>query len=96
MHLPDGSATNDYNYAALGLVFDRLHHSAGVTDAQVAAIDNFFDDLQLDSTADPTVASIRYGELIGQLETSKRWVYTGSVTTPPCARKVFWNVLRTV
>jgi len=25
-----------------------------------------------------------------------RWTYRGSVTTPPCATAVYWNVLRTV
>merc|ERR1719163_748220 len=25
-----------------------------------------------------------------------RWVYKGSVTTPPCARFVYWNVISTI
>jgi carbonic anhydrase len=25
-----------------------------------------------------------------------RWVYRGSVTTPPCTTQVYWNVLRTI
>lgn len=27
---------------------------------------------------------------------NNRWVYKGSVTTPPCAKIVYWNVLRTI
>ena len=30
------------------------------------------------------------------VDKNNRWVYQGSVTTPPCAQKVYWNVLRTV
>ena len=25
-----------------------------------------------------------------------RWVYKGSVTTPPCGQSVYWNVLKTI
>jgi len=27
---------------------------------------------------------------------NNRWVYKGSVTTPPCATNVYWNVLHTI
>jgi len=30
------------------------------------------------------------------LDMQNRWTYRGSVTTPPCAVAVYWNVLRTV
>lgn len=39
---------------------------------------------------------INYGELINNLDTSYRWVYSGSVTTPPCAKSVYWNVVARV
>ena len=29
-------------------------------------------------------------------DTDNRWIYKGSVTTPPCHRFVYWNVLKTV
>ena len=30
------------------------------------------------------------------VNTRDRWVYKGSVTTPPCATYVYWNVLTTI
>jgi carbonic anhydrase len=30
------------------------------------------------------------------VDTRNRWVYKGSVTTPPCATFVYWNVVRDV
>lgn len=40
--------------------------------------------------------SIPYGDLQMMVDTNNRWTYRGSVTTPPCAQNVYWNVLRTV
>ena len=36
---------------------------------------------------------ILYGDLMDIVDTNNRWVYKGSVTTPPCDRYVYWNVL---
>jgi len=33
---------------------------------------------------------------MNMVDTNNRWTYEGSVTTPPCATLVYWNVLRTV
>lgn len=30
------------------------------------------------------------------VDTNNRWIYQGSVTTPPCAENVYWNELRTI
>jgi len=42
------------------------------------------------------VARVPYGKLMMMVDYTNRWVYKGSVTTPPCAKYVFWNVLSTV
>ena len=44
----------------------------------------------------PTSPMINYGELIMSVDTDNRWVYKGSVTTPPCAQTVYWNVVNKV
>ena len=44
----------------------------------------------------PIADEVPYGELMMMVNSKKRWVYKGSVTTPPCAQSVYWNVLKTI
>jgi hypothetical protein len=37
-----------------------------------------------------------YGNVMQLVDNNNRWVYKGSVTTPPCARYVYWNVMSTI
>jgi carbonic anhydrase len=41
----------------------------------------------------PSVNLAAYKNLMVVLDMKNRWVYKGSVTTPPHSRKVNWNVL---
>ena len=43
--------------------------------------------------ANPVVDLVTYGDLMNMVDKKNRWVYQGSVTTPPCAQRVYWNVL---
>jgi carbonic anhydrase len=95
VHLPDKNEQG-FMAAALGIIFDTTNYDPSVTDAQRAAIDKFFDSLMLYDHTNPESKEVAYGELIDALDTDNRWVYKGSVTTPPCARLVYWNVLAQV
>lgn len=99
VHFP-GQPTNNYIAAALGIIFDtKKWDKDRVTPTQIYAIDEFFDSIfeNMDLT-NMTLRpyTVKYGDLLYLLDTDKRWVYTGSVTTPPCLTKVYWNVLRTI
>jgi len=59
-------------------------------------IDTFFETLDWTSKDDPVVNLVTYGDLMSMVDIKNRWVYQGSVTTPPCAQKVYWNVLHSV
>jgi len=42
------------------------------------------------------VPAIPYGKLMEMIEMKNRWVYKGSITTPPCEKFVYWNVATTI
>ena len=63
----------------------------------VNTIDEFFESMQWDETTkNPKVNLVRYGDLMMMAQMKNRWVYKGSVTTPPCDTFVYWNVLKRV
>ena len=84
--------------AAVGIMFSVNDYTAKkLTWAEQRVIDNFFESLQMDTTGSkPIVDQAAYGDLMKMVDFSNRWVYKGSVTTPPCDKLVYWNVLSTV
>jgi carbonic anhydrase len=39
---------------------------------------------------------VSFGDLMTMVDLEDRWVYKGSVTTPPCDSIVYWNVVKRV
>jgi len=81
--------------SAMGVIFDVDEYDKSVTPEQVEIIDNFFKSLKLNLT-EPTTGKIPFGDLMEMLDTSNRWAYKGSLTTPPCSKTVFFNILNKV
>lgn len=103
VHVPDGMTEpgdggNGFIASAMGLVFsaDSTKVTADLTFAQQQVIDIFFDSMKWDVTGSPTADLVAYGSLMEMADFNNRWVYKGSVTTPPCNINVYWNVLSTV
>jgi len=90
-----GTLVDGYIASAMGLIFSVDNYDWSVTDEQREIIDRFFDNMQWEDS-NPIVDEIAYGELMEMANFNKRWVYRGSVTTPPCLTDVYWNVLSTI
>lgn len=83
--------------SVLSILFDSVMYDAGATsEIQRDVIDLFF--AQVSFAADSAlVEEISLGELMSVVDRDSRWVYSGSLTTPPCSQKnVRWNILSKV
>ena len=96
VHYPK-SPEGGFIAAAVGIMFSVNDHNAQLTTEEEDVITAFFDGLKWNDGGDAVVSDmILYGNLMEMVDSNKRWMYKGSVTTPPCATYVYWNVLSTI
>ena len=80
---------------AMGFIFDTTKGATVDADTE-AAIDGFFDSLKLDSGKKQDLGEIKLANMMKYADLQNRWAYKGSLTTPPCTKTVYFNVLRKV
>ena len=84
--------------AAAGIMFSVNDYTAELSAEEENVINAFFDGLKWDDESGDAVVSdmILFGDLMEIINFNKRWMYKGSVTSPPCATYLFWNVPSTI
>lgn len=98
VHVGVGSKAQNKNAfaSAMGIIFDTSK-GAKVDKATEAAIDGFFESLKLsNSNKSNALNEVKLANMMKYADLQNRWAYKGSLTTPPCTKTVFFNVLRTV
>lgn len=83
----------------MGIIFDtdpKKH--AAVNPEVVKAIDDFMDSIKLDvaDSKSLNLPEVKLATLMKYADMNNRWSYKGSLTTPPCSKTVYFNVLRQV
>jgi len=105
VNLPVHGTSNGFIASAMGLMFSVNDYTREMQAWEQEIIDRFFDSLSWETTGTPDeeghgdsikVKEVPYGDLMMMVDMNNRYTYKGSVTTPPCAQNVYWNVLRTV
>ena len=96
VHAPGGANKGGYAGAAMGIMFSVNDATVELDADEQKVIDDFFKSLEWDKTGSVKVSEVPYGDLMMMVDTRNRWVYKGSLTTPPCTTYVYWNVLTTV
>ena len=101
--LAEANETATIKYAGTSVLFSvEAYHKDDVTELQQEVLDTFFTSLSWgdmsssSSKKDYSVDLINFGSVMSAVDSTKRWVYQGSKTTPPCDTGVYWNVLSTV
>jgi len=84
VHYAPKNGNSPFIAAVIGVIFDTVMYDTSIPPSTVATIDAFFDSLELEKLNDPTVAAIPFAKLMNSIDTNNRWVYNGSLTTPPC------------
>ena len=80
---------NEFLYSVIAVIFsvDQPPLDGSEVKKEVSeTIDKFFETLKFDDTSgEVLLEEVNVSELVSALDLQKRWMYKGSLTTPPCS-----------
>ena len=91
--VPIGTITHSVSSVMFSV---NSHTALFCTKECVQAIDNFFDDMQLEKTGNPWVPKVRLADAFSFFDTDNRFAYKGSLTLPPCNNNWLRDVCMTI
>lgn len=91
---------SEFLYSVIAVIFsvDQAPLDGSEIDEDVVeVIDQYFEGLKWEDTSGQVMLEeVNVGTLVEAVDLNKRWMYRGSLTTPPCTQFVLFNVLSTV
>ena len=94
-HIPS-QPLNNYKTAAIRIIFSVEDYNVKLTHNELIIINTFFESLQLDNFKNHVADLITFGDFMNLIDYSFRWVYKGSITTPPCETNVLYNIVSNI
>lgn len=85
-----------FRLGAVAVLFSVENYDKSMTPEQQATFDTFFDDLIAVQGSNSEAEKLSLAATMEALDWGNRYVYKGSMTTPPCEQFVYWNVVRRV
>ena len=80
----------DYKYGAVSIFFSTDKFDQ-ISDENKAIVNNFFSNILSNEKSD-----VNLDGLMEIVDWNNRWIYKGSMTTPPCEQFVYWNIIKKV
>lgn len=85
-------------YGVVGLLFSVENYDKTINSNTNQTVQEFLHELRLKDLYDADedhveTEKLNLGEMMNVVNFKRRWVYHGSLTTPPCSPVVYWNVI---
>lgn len=91
-----GEEKSNIAFGTVALMFSVEDFDHQISIPNNDSVHLFFEHLKFDDLNEPIVDRVALGDMMKYVDMNQRWVYHGSLTTPPCTPVVYWNVINRI